>query len=156
MSSKDQLSLFPTSERTVLWIIAKNPDAFTISFFLEVGHQASLSGIMPESNLAKALAIGTSLQQRGFIKIGVDRTTITFRGQMYRLVTHPSFVFWTFVATILAIGVSILIWRIPSTESTPKEQKGKPAAADSLRDHQKGVNIPSDSAKGASSKKHPA
>jgi hypothetical protein len=132
LSAKDQVSLFPPTERTILWIIAHNPETFTISFLLEVGNEVALSGAKPESNLAKAMAIAMSLQQRGMIKIETFETKITFKGQMYRLITHPSLIWWTLVAGILAICVAILLSLKPNTESKPEEKKSPPSTDSSL------------------------
>jgi hypothetical protein len=147
LSTKDQISLFPPTERTILWIIAKNPETFTISFLLEVGHEVAVNGPKPESNLAKAMAITVSLQQRRYIKIGAFKTTITLKGQWFRIYSHPaSAVIGIIIGTIIAISAIAfpIIYASnvkPDTkEARPSEKSTKqPPAVDSLLYHQKSL-----------------
>ena len=138
LSAKDKLSLFLPSERSVLWIISSHPEAFTISFLLEVGNELARTEPKPDSNLTKAMAIASSLEQRKFIKIGAERTVITFKGQLYRLFTHPGVSFWGIIIGAL-VGIAAIFYAgQPTKETHPTiTNKKQPPIADSLLYHQK-------------------
>ena len=117
------MSLFPPSERTVLWIISKHPETVTISFLMEVAKEVSTKGISPDSNFTKAYAIILELEQKGLIKIGPFKTVVTAKGQWRRIYTHPSLAMWGIItAIVIAVGSIVYVKLSTHTPSSPAQE----------------------------------
>lgn len=114
ISATDQILIHDPTERGILWIIANDPKAFGIETFIDLLKNKEIlsptTSNNSKKNLTKALPIFIKLYQRGFIKYHNKKpeVKITWKGQFYRLYTHPALPFWGALISVL-IGITTLI-----------------------------------------------
>jgi hypothetical protein len=137
LSSIQKASLFEPNERRVLWLIANDPSAFGLTFNMELVKKGIVQPNTPNSNIAKGMAIYLNLVQKKYIvSINHDKNKVTWKGNFYRLYTHPSLLFWGTVIGLFAVIVTILLAALPKMEQNTEYNKPV-IVSDSLSFHKK-------------------
>src|SRR5437773_10848947 len=98
--------LYPPTPRHILWVIANDPSAFNFRYF---GQFAAKNPKLAErdSPLGKALDMLGSLKVQHFVKeLPNGDWRITIKGQLYRLTTHPQ---WIFVQLFLGAALAFIV-----------------------------------------------
>lgn len=121
----NRILVTPPTERFILWAVSKDPNAFNMSHYLKIAQRPDLMKPNPDSNLAKALTMFTVLIDKGYIKRNFERTEVTFKGKIFRVLTHYSFVpIMTSVGIVLtASALALSISNYKQNNLMPKETK---------------------------------
>jgi hypothetical protein len=101
------------TERRMLWIISHYPYLLNMFFMHDLGGGKE-ENYKSDSKMGEALKVMHSLKLKHFIKQSDDLLTysITLKGQLYRLTTHPQWIFiQLLLAALLALIVGIIIKR---------------------------------------------
>lgn len=123
LTSLQQIVLTDPSQRFILWIISSDPKAFSSYFFLEIMKRQDLLNPNGSPNLAKALTIFDQLKQKGMIDVSDPlKTKISWKGQFYRIYTHPSQGFWIGIIGIFFAIVGIITCN-KNADKTPTQDQ---------------------------------
>jgi hypothetical protein len=137
IDSLTTVSITAPNKRFVLWIIANDPNAFGSTFMIDAVTKGIHQPNSPDSNFSKALSIYISLQKLRYVKsVSYDYNKITWRGQLYRLYTHPARDIWAILVGLIAIGVCVLLWLQSNNQPKPTGKIQQPIS-DSLLHRQK-------------------
>lgn len=104
LSLEYRMLTFEATKENVLFIISKDPTAFTIRHSMEVAKNAPAP-----DKVADKLALYLELREKGYIYGDAFENKLTIKGRFWLFSKKDAWTFWGLVVAIIGIVVAIVL-----------------------------------------------